>query len=126
MEKNVKSKKAIVRRAGECKIVSETWGGLTWYANAAQGNSERITVGKCVIKPGMENPLHSHPNCDEVLVVQQGTIMHTIEDGREIKLGPGDVITLPPGLPHKARNISEADAILSITYSSAERETKGE
>jgi quercetin dioxygenase-like cupin family protein len=126
METNVKSKKAIIRRAGECKVVTEAWGGLTWYANAAQGNSDHMTVGKCIIKPGKQNPLHSHPNCDEVLVVQQGTIMHSIENGQEVKLGPGDVITLPAGLPHNARNISEVDAILAIAFSSAERETKGE
>ena len=89
-------------------------------------NSAHITSGKCIIKPGRENPLHSHPNCDEVLVVQQGTIMHTIEGGQEVKLGPGDVITLPAGLPHKARNISDVDAILSIAFSSAERQTKSE
>jgi quercetin dioxygenase-like cupin family protein len=122
----MKRKKAIIRRADECTVVTEPWGGLTWYANAAQGNSAHVTVGQCVIKPGKENPLHSHPNCDEVLVVQQGTIMHIIEGGREVKLGPGDVITLPGGLPHKARNISKVDAILSIAFSSAKRETQGE
>lgn len=85
-----------------------------------------MTLGKCVIKPGCENPLHSHPNCSEILVVLQGTIMHLIEDGREKQLQEGDVITLPVNLPHKARNTGNVDAVLLIAFSSADRQTKGE
>lgn len=39
-----------------------------------------MTAGKCVLKPGAENPLHKHPNCSEVLVVLQGIIEHVSED----------------------------------------------
>ncbi len=82
-----------------------------------------MTVGKCVLKPGQENPLHRHPNCSEMLVVLQGTIEHVIEEGREVRMGPGDCINLPVNLPHRARNVGSDDALLMISFSSAYRET---
>ena len=55
------------------------WGTLTWFANAEIGNSTELTVGRCILKAGAENPLHLHPNCSEVLVVLEGVIEHAIE-----------------------------------------------
>ena len=118
--------RAGIVRARDTETVEESWGSLTWYANAALGNSGEITVGRCIIKPGCENPLHSHPNCSEVLVVLRGSIVHRIEEGREVELAEGDVITLPANLPHKARNTGEEDAVLLIAFSSADRKTRGE
>ncbi len=68
--------------------VEAPWGTLTWYAEL--GNSGDMTVGRCVIRPGAANPLHSHPNCSEVLVVMQGRIAHTADRGTTVispKLG---------------------------------------
>jgi quercetin dioxygenase-like cupin family protein len=118
--------KAMVLRASECERIEADWGALTWYASRKLGNSEDMTVGKCVIKPGCENPMHSHPNCSETLVVLQGQIAHTIENGASVEMGAGDVITLPLGLPHNARNTGSEDAVLFIAFSSADREAKGE
>ena len=118
--------KARILRANECDTVEADWGCLTWYASGGLGNSSDMTVGKCVLRPGRENPLHSHPNCSEVLVVLQGRILHTIAGGEIAELYEGDVITLPSDLPHQARNIGEADAVLLIAFSEADRQTKGE
>ena len=118
--------KATILRATECDTVEADWGRLTWYASASLGNSSDMTVGKCVIRPGGENPLHSHPNCSEVLVVLKGRVAHTIEGGETVELDHGDVITLPVNLPHNARNTGEEDAVLLIAFSSADRQTKGE
>ncbi len=116
----------IVRRAQECEVFTGTWGHLTWFANAKQGNCQVLTVGKCVIKPGQANPLHHHPNCDEVLVVLAGQIAHTIEGGREVTMGPGDVITVPATLPHRARNVGKDEAVLLVTFTSGTRTTVNE
>ena len=118
--------RATVLRAGGCEVVEADWGRLTWYASGRLGNSRDLTVGRCVIRPGAENPLHQHPNCSEVLVVLQGRVEHTIEGGACVTLGEGDVITLPVGLPHRAKNIGTEDAVLLIAFSSADRLTKGE
>ena len=118
--------KAIVLRADQCESVRADWGELTWFASGKLGNSDEMTIGRCVIRPGQANPPHSHPNCSEVLVVMQGRIAHLIEEGREVEMGVGDTITVPPDLPHQARNIGDGDAVLSIAFSSADRQTKGE
>jgi quercetin dioxygenase-like cupin family protein len=47
-----------------------------------------------------------------------------IENGNEVEMTVGDTISLPAGLPHKARNIGAEDAILSISFDSADRQTK--
>jgi len=101
------------------------WGGLTWNASEALGNAKGLTVGQCLLLPGQQNPRHSHPNCEEVLVVMEGTISHTIEDG-EVMLRKGDTITVPEGIPHQATNVGEGNALLFIAFSSANRETQGE
>ncbi len=115
--------KATVLRDGECRNIEADWGNLTWWASSELGNSDDMTVGRCVIKPGASNPRHSHPNCYEVLVVEKGRIAHLIEDGKEVELGPGDVISVPQDLPHQARNIGDEDAVLFIVFSSGDRET---
>ena len=112
-----------VLRAAERKIANAEWGMLTWHASAELGNAQELTVGQCLLHPGCKNPPHCHANCEEVLVVMQGTISHTIDDGKEVTLQEGDTITIPRGVTHQARNIGEGDAILSIAFSSAHRET---
>ena len=115
-----------ILRSDERETVEADWGMLTWYASAKLGNSADMTVGKCVIKPSCQNPMHSHSNCSEVLVVVQGTIMHAIGKNEEVELREGDTITLPPNVPHNACNISKEEAVLFIAYSSADRQTRGE
>jgi len=118
--------KTIVHRAHGNQVVPAEWGELTWYANAQLNNSDEMTVGKCMIKPDCKNPLHMHPNCSEVLVVMQGFIEHVIEEGKTVRMGPGDTITVPPNFYHNAKNVGHEEAILFIVFSSANRETKGE
>ena len=109
-------------KAEDCTHLEHDWGNLDWLAGAPLGNSENMTIGRCVIKAGKSNPLHSHPNCEEILVLVQGRIAHTIEEGCEVEMNPGDVITIPPMLPHKARNIGTEDAVMFIAFSSAHRQ----
>lgn len=120
------SQRTKVLRSTECTTQETEWGGLTWYASGNLGNSDAMTVGRCVIKPGCRNPSHSHPNCSEVLVVHEGAIRHAVEAGRTVELRAGDVITIPPNLPHYAENIGETDAVLFITFSTPDRQVRGE
>ena len=89
-------------------------------------NSDRLTTGICVIKPGQCNPNHQHPNCEEALHVLAGRIAHALPGGGEVEMGPGDTITLPPNASHSARNIGDGDAVLFICFSSADRKVVGE
>lgn len=102
------------------------WGELTWFANRPLGNSTELTVGRCILKPGQGNPRHYHPNCSEILVVIKGRISHTSGKDRETEMGEGDAVTIPANVWHCARNIGSEEAVLFITFSSADRQTIGE
>ena len=113
-----------VLRTNECEVVGLDWGGLRWHASGSLGNSGEMTVGTARLKPGQANPRHYHPNCSEVLVVVSGGISHTLDAGEVAELGPGDTVTIPEGVSHKASNLSDSEeAVLFIVFSSADRQT---
>lgn len=116
----------MVKRAIETMEEVTPWGRLLWKASRALGNSQAITVGLCEIHPGGANPRHVHANCEEVLHVLQGTIVHSYGDDGEVTLSVGDVITIPSHVMHNARNIGKDTAVLAISFSSADRLTQGE
>ncbi len=109
----------------EALVEPQPWGKLEWFASRALGNSTSMTVGMATISAGKENPLHRHPNCDEILHVLQGHIMNRVGD-KEYEMQAGDTVTIPEGTPHNARNIGTEDAVLSISYSSPDRIAIGE
>ncbi|MCY3018109.1 MAG: cupin domain-containing protein [Planctomycetota bacterium] len=116
-------KKTIVSRPDDCAVERYDWGEITWFASKALGNSQTMTVGRCVLNPGFANPRHSHTNCEEILHVLQGKIVHSTERGKEVEMLSGDTITIPANAVHNARNVGDLDAILLICFSSAERQT---
>jgi quercetin dioxygenase-like cupin family protein len=111
-----------LRTADQHVIEQMPWGRLEWFVSARIGNSETMTVGVCVLEPGAQNSRHFHPNCDEVLRVLKGRIVQTWDD-QEHEMGVGDVISIPSGVTHNARNIGRETAELAICFSSAYRET---
>lgn len=112
--------KAILR-SHEAIVEEFDWGGLWWFASGKVGNTEAMTVGRCLIKPGQENPRHYHPNCEEILHMVSGKIVHSLGD-EAFEMGPGDTITIPPHVVHNARNMGTEDAIMTISFSSAYRQ----
>ena len=120
------SDKTILLPAAQSQRIPQPWGELTWFSSGQLGNTREVTVGRCIIHPGQSNPQHYHPNSSEILVVLQGTIMHAIEDGREVRMDTGDTITIPPHLPHYARNIGTQDAVLMVIFPTPNRQVENE
>lgn len=106
-------------------VEPQAWGRLEWMVSGALENSDMLTVGKCFIDPGRNNPPHLHPNCDEVLHVLRGTIRHRVGDDH-VEMGPGDTISIPAGAVHNASNIGNEEAEFLICFSTAYREVVGE
>lgn len=115
---------AVLTRAADHQVIEQEWGVLTWYVSGELGNSDTMTVGRAVIRPGLQNPRHYHPTCNEVLHVLQGHILHTMND-RTVEMHTGDVVSIPTGVIHNAHNIGSEDAILAISFSSADRQAVG-
>lgn len=116
--------KSVVTRTADHQVLPQPWGVLTWYVSRELKNSDTMTVGRAVVRPGQQNPRHYHPNCDEVLQVLQGHILHTMNDVT-VEMRAGDVVSIPTGVVHNARNIGTEDAILAISFSSADRQSVG-
>ena len=117
---------AHVMERADYAVEEKDWGRLSWFTGANLGNSRELTVGECRIKPGCANPRHMHPNCEEVLHVLSGEIIHSIADGEPQRLSPGQSICVPAKVYHNARNVGDAEAVMLICFSSAVRQTVGE
>jgi len=115
---------AIVSRPTDNLVEDMPWGRLIWRVSAERGNSQTMTVGECIIFPGEQNGRHVHPNCDEVLYVASGRIVHSADDDLT-DMQTGDIISIPSGVVHNARNVGDEDAHLLISFSSAYRESEG-
>ncbi len=102
------------------------WGELHWYASGALSQASGLTVGRCILKGQSANPIHYHPNCEEVLHVLTGQIEHYIDGEGWFAMNAGDSITIPANLKHGARNIGDGEAHLLIAFSSPDRQTIGE
>lgn len=116
---------AVVSPASEHQVLPQPWGRLTWYVSGPLRNSDTLTVGLAEIAPGKQNPVHYHPNCDEVLHVLEGHIIHSMND-RKVGMRAGDTVSIPAGVRHNAENIGTGMAKLAISFSSADRQVIGE
>ena len=103
-------------------IVAE-WGELRWLMSASIMPGAAQTFGVVRIDPGQANPLHLHPNCEEILYVLSGTCVHRLDEV-EHALGPGSVIRIPAGILHNARCTSQEPLRAVISFSSGTRETE--
>ncbi|HEX5323097.1 MAG TPA: cupin domain-containing protein [Capsulimonadaceae bacterium] len=109
--------------AKEAERLDFDWGIIRWVASEALGNSEHMTVGMVTIKSGEGNPVHRHPNCEEILHLLSGKLDHMLE-GKVFAMSPGDTITIPAGAWHNARAVGGEDASMVVCFSSADRQTE--
>lgn len=101
------------------------WGELHWFANGKIGNTATMTFGKCILKPGCANFRHAHPNCEEILQVLEGNISHSLGN-EQFLMGSGDTIVIPPNVVHNAKNVASSAAIMTIIFSTPDRQTVAE
>jgi quercetin dioxygenase-like cupin family protein len=98
------------------------WGTLQWLCNGELFPGTTQTVGICHLHPGKKNPRHYHPNCEEILHVQQGTGKHQLDE-QWIPVQPGSVVRIPLGMKHQLVNDGADTMITTIVFSSADRQT---
>ena len=64
--------------------------------------------------PGASFPRHRHPG-EEIIYVLQGTLQYEV-DGKFVTLKAGDVLFVPTGTVHAARNVGSTPAAELATY----------
>ena len=96
------------------------WGSIRWVMNDQIDPQAAVTVGLVEIAAGQSNPLHIHPNCEEVLHVLSGAMEHRI--GNEwVKLKAGDTLRIPQGMVHMGRTKEEACRVM-VVYNTGARQ----
>lgn len=73
---------------------------------------EKMTVAKIYFEDGFTVPMHSHHN-EQITQVVKGQMRFVFggDEPKELLLGPGDVVVIPPHLPHQATCIGEVEEI---------------
>jgi mannose-6-phosphate isomerase-like protein (cupin superfamily) len=107
---------------GRHHVSEADWGSVAWLINGETNAGAEQTFGVVTINPGSANPLHLHPNCEEILYVLSGTCDHRIGDD-VVQLEPGMVICVPRQTPHRARTTSAEPLVAVISFSSPDRQT---
>jgi quercetin dioxygenase-like cupin family protein len=59
-----------------------------------------VMLARVLLKKGCIVPLHSHHN-EQLTYILEGALKFWI-DGKEIVVNAGEVLTIPPNMPHKA------------------------
>jgi quercetin dioxygenase-like cupin family protein len=113
---------ATVIRSADAPVEAFDWGALQWLVRGDSVSGCEQTFGVSRIGPGQKNPLHYHPNCEEILYVVSGRCDHTF-DGETASLAAGDAIVIPCGVRHNLVNTGEEDVVCIISFSSPDRQT---
>ena len=67
------------------------------------------------LDPGVTFPLHSHPG-EEIIYVLEGTWEYQVEGKGKMTLKAGDVLFIPAGVKHGARNAGHGKGSELATY----------
>jgi len=65
--------------------------------------------------PGAAFPRHTHPG-EEIIYVLEGTLEYTVEGKPPVTLKAGDVLFIPAGTIHAAKNVGSVNAAELATY----------
>ncbi len=65
--------------------------------------------------PGASFPMHRHPG-EEIIYVLEGTLQYDVEGEGSVTLKAGDVLFVPKGTYHAARNIGTGPGAELATY----------
>ena len=112
---------AAVRHFADTPEVKYPWGWIRWLMNGKIDPEASQTLGIVQINPGQRNPLHMHPNCEELLYVISGSAENIIGNSK-VTIGPGDLVRIPKGVPHQAITIGNEPFRAVISYSSNDRQ----
>jgi quercetin dioxygenase-like cupin family protein len=65
--------------------------------------------------PGYVSPRHTHPG-EEIIYVLEGTLEYQIEGKPPVRVKPGDVLFVPAGTIHAAKNVGTGNGAELATY----------
>jgi quercetin dioxygenase-like cupin family protein len=81
-----------------------TFGGITIVVRVSAEDSGGAMSVMEEVEPMADTPLHVHSREDELFYIVEGEHIITLGE-REHRLGPGDAIFCPRGIPHAQRRV---------------------
>jgi quercetin dioxygenase-like cupin family protein len=110
-----------MRRAAGSRAEPTAWGSVHWLVRADDPPGAEQTLAVATWLPGLGNAEHTHPNCEEIVYVLEGSIDHTL--GEQLaRLEAGDVIVVPRDVPHRLVNNGTTPVRTLIAFSSPDRQ----
>jgi quercetin dioxygenase-like cupin family protein len=70
---------------------------------------QEVMLARILLRKGCIVPMHSHVN-EQVSTILQGTLKFFV-DGKEILVEAGEILTIPPNMPHQAEAMTDVLAI---------------
>jgi len=67
------------------------------------------------IAPGVTAPRHSHPG-EEIIYLLEGVLEYQLDEQPPVTLKPGDVLFIPAGVVHSAKNVGSGNGSELATY----------
>ena len=67
------------------------------------------------LAPGVLSPKHTHPG-EEIIYVLEGSLQYEVEGQPTVTLKAGDVLFIPAGTIHSAKNVGNGNAAELATY----------
>jgi len=103
-------KGTIAKRRPKSKLRHVPWNSIPIEALNAQLGRQLIVgqdlmLARVLLKKGCVVPEHSHPN-EQLTFILEGGLKFWI-DGKEIVVRAGEVLTIPPNMPHKAEAVED-------------------
>ena len=92
------------------------WALLVDPGRSSDAHVDDITLIVEEIAPGDRIPLHTHP-INEVIVIHEGEPEVTLGDDTQV-VGPGAVVFIPAGTPHRTRNASSSPVRIHAMFPS--------
>ena len=119
-DRAAQSPASVVHSFKEAEKLEFPWGWIRWTMSAKIEPEAEMTFGIVYVKPNQRNPMHVHPNCEEVLHMLSGSCEHLVGE-KWLTLKAGDTVRIPRGVRHVARTLDEPMRA-AITYSSGNRQ----
>jgi quercetin dioxygenase-like cupin family protein len=74
-----------------------------------------VIQARVEIDPGVASARHSHPG-EEIIYVLEGSLEYRVDGKPPVTLRPGDVLFIPAGTIHAAKNVGSGPAAELATY----------
>jgi quercetin dioxygenase-like cupin family protein len=74
-----------------------------------------VIQARVEIDPGVTSPRHTHPG-EEIIYVLEGSLEYQVEGKPPVTLKAGEVLFIPAGTVHAAKNVGSGNAAELATY----------